>query len=208
MMPKNVDTYLREGCGRCELHATPACKVHRWKPVLMALRELVLASGLKEEVKWGSPCYTLAGKNVVMVSAFKEHCALLFFKGAALVDETGVLESPGPSSRFARCVKFASLEQVKARLGVTRALVDQAIVLERSGKKIVPDKSASESVPPELARRLATDPTLARAFAALTPGRRRSHILHVAGAKQSDTRERRIDRCTPNILAGRGMNER
>lgn len=208
MMPTNVDQYLREGCGRCELHATPACKVHRWGPVLTALRALVLESKLEEEVKWGSPCYTLAGKNVVMVAAFKEHCALQFFKGAALVDEAGLLESPGPNSRFARYVKFDSLAQVRARRGAARALIDQAIAVERSGKKVVDDAAAPDAVPPELARRLAADPALARAFATLTPGRRRSHLLHVAGAKQSETRERRIDRCAPLILAGRGMNER
>lgn len=208
MMPTNVDTYLRDGCGRCELHATPACKVHRWGPVLSALRELVLTSGLKEEVKWGSPCYTLGGKNVVMVSAFKDCCALQFFKGAALHDGEGVLESPGPNSRFARHLKFTSVAQVASRRRAARALIEQAIALERSGKKVVPKASTVEAVPPELARRLAAAPTLARAFEALTPGRRRSHVLHISGAKQSETRERRIDRCTPLILAGRGMNER
>ena len=117
-MPINnisVDAYLRDGCGRCEHYKTPACKVHRWTKALESVRELALASGLVEEMKWGSPCYTLDGKNVVMVAAFKEFCALQFFKGAALVDDEGVLESPGPSSRHVRFLKFRSTEDVRAR---------------------------------------------------------------------------------------------
>ncbi|NMO16779.1 hypothetical protein HPC49_09035 [Pyxidicoccus fallax] len=203
----SVDSYLRDGCGRCEHYKTPACKVHRWTKALEALRELVLASGLVEEMKWGCPCYTLGGKNVVMVTAFKEYCALQFFKGAALVDDAGVLESPGPNSRFARFLKFQSVEDVIARRPVARRLVDQAIALERAGTKVAP-KAAPEPVPVELERRLAADPALRRAFEALTPGRQRSHILHISGAKQSETRERRVDRCAPDILSGRGFNER
>jgi uncharacterized protein YdeI (YjbR/CyaY-like superfamily) len=181
--------------------------VHRWTKALAALRELVLASGLVEEMKWGSPCYTLGGKNVVMLTAFKEYCALQFFKGAALVDDAGVLESPGPNSRFTRFLKFQSLEDVLARREQAGSLIEQAVALERAGTKVAAEP-ASEPVPVELKRRLAADPALRRAFDALTPGRRRSHILYVSGAKQSETRQRRVERCAPEISAGRGFNER
>ncbi len=203
----DVDSYLRDGCGRCEHYRTPACKVHRFRGVLEALRALVLSRGLVEELKWGSPCYTLSGKNVVMVAAFKEYCALSFFKGAALVDHDGLLESPGPSSRFARLIKFRSADEVLARREQVERLIEQAMALERAGKKVEPT-GALEPVPTELERRLKRDPALRKAFDALTPGRRRSHILHISGAKQSETRERRVDRCAPVILAGRGFNER
>ena len=173
----------------------------------MALRELVLAAGLVEEMKWGSPCYTLAGKNVVMLASFKDSCALSFFKGAALVNDEGALESPGPNSRFGRFLKFRSVEDVTARRALAVRLVDQAIALERAGTKVQVEP-ASEPVPAELEERLAKDDTLRQAFAALTPGRRRSHILHISGAKQSETRARRVDRCATDILAGRGFNER
>lgn len=206
-LPTTVDDYLRDGCGRCELQKTPACKVHRWNAVLEALRDLALASGLREEVKWGSPCYTLGGKNVVMVAAFKDYCALSFFKGAALAGDDGLLVSPGPSSRFARYLPFRSMDEVRARRPVAERLVQQAMALERAGGKVEP-KAAREPVPAELEQRLAADPALRRAFDALTPGRQRSHILHIGGAKQSETRARRVDRCAPEILAGRGFNER
>jgi uncharacterized protein YdeI (YjbR/CyaY-like superfamily) len=207
MNKTSVDAYLRDGCGRCEHYKTPACKVHRWAKELVALRALALETGLTEQLKWGSPCYTLDGKNVFMVVSFKEHCALSFFKGAALVDDEGVLERPGESSRFVRFVKVRSMAELTERRGAVRRLLEQAVALERSGGK-VDAKPAAEPVPEELARKLAGDPRLQRAFEALTPGRRRSHILHVSGAKQSATRARRVDKCVPDILAGRGFHER
>jgi uncharacterized protein YdeI (YjbR/CyaY-like superfamily) len=207
MIQTNVDDYLRDGCGRCDQFKTPTCKVHLWTDELVALRALVRASGLDETVKWGSPCYTLGGKNVAMIVSYRDHCALQFWKGAALVDEEGVLVAPGESSRFVRLVPFRSMAEVKAKRAVAKRLLEQAIALEREGKQ-VDAKPAAEPVPAELAERLAADPALARAFEARTPGRRRSHILHVSGAKQSETRARRVDKCAPEILAGRGFNER
>jgi uncharacterized protein YdeI (YjbR/CyaY-like superfamily) len=204
---ESVDAYLRDGCGRCEHYRTPACKVHRWTDPLKALRALVLASGLTEEMKWGSPCYTLGGRNVVMIGSFKECCALQFFKGAALVGDEGLLESPGPNSRFGRYLKFRSSEEFVARRDVAQRLLAQAIELERAGTKVVP-VAGPEPVPEELARRLDADEALRQAFEALTPGRRRSHILHISGAKQTGTRERRVERCADEIRAGRGFNER
>ena len=207
MNTESVDAYLRDGCGRCEHYQTPSCKVHLWTPVLVSLRSLILDAGLTEEMKWGSPCYTVGGKNVVMIVSLRESCALQFFKGAALIDDEGLLESPGPNSRFGRLLRFRSVEEFDARRPVATRLLEQAVALEQAGVKVVPS-AVPEPVPEELARRLEADDTLRRAFDALTPGRRRSHILHVGGAKQSGTRERRVDRCADDILAGRGFNER
>jgi uncharacterized protein YdeI (YjbR/CyaY-like superfamily) len=202
-----VDAYLNDGCGRCEHYQTPACKVHLWTGELVALRTMLRATELSEEMKWGSPCYTLNGKNVVMIAAFREACALSFFKGAALVDDDGILEAAGPNSRIARLVKFRSPADVQARRAAVEKLVQQAIALERAGTK-VDMPAAAEPVPDELQARFDVDPALQQAFVALTPGRRRSHILHIAGAKQAETRARRVDRCATDILAGRGFNER
>ncbi len=207
MNTTSVDAYLRDGCGRFEKYQTPACKVHKWTKALVALRALVLECGLTEEMKWGSPTYTLDGKNVVMIASFVDRCVLQFFKGAALEDPDSVLESPGENSRFVRFLPFRTEAEVMARRAVARRLVEQAIALERAGVEVEPE-GAPEPVPAELAERLAADPALARAFAALTPGRRRSHVLHVSGAKQSETRARRAERCAADILAGRGFHER
>lgn len=208
MNTTSVDSYLEDGCGRCERYRTPECDVHRWAKELVALRELLLEiEPLVETMKWGSPCYTYEGKNVVMISARRDACMLSFFKGAALKDDDGVLVSPGPNSRYARYLQFTSLDEVLARREQTAQIIWQAVELERSGVKFVPPAPA-EPMPAELEDRLEADAELQRAFEALTPGRRRSHILYVSAAKQSATREARVERCVPKIMAGLGYNER
>lgn len=202
----SVDSYLAEGCGRCELFQTPQCKVHRWTEILVALRAMLRAAGLTEEMKWGSPCYTLAGKNVAMLVSLKESCALQFFKGAALHDPHGALDRAGPNSLAGRLLRFTALPQLIERRELVQDLLQQAIAVEQAGIKIA-KPSAREPLPAELEQRLAADPELQRAFAALTPGRQRSHILHVSGAKQTETRQRRAERCVVEILAGRGFGE-
>jgi uncharacterized protein YdeI (YjbR/CyaY-like superfamily) len=203
----SVDAYLRDGCGRCEHYQTPQCKVHAWTDALRVLRAVALDAGLTETMKWGSPCYMLGDANVAMLVAFRESCALSFFQGAGLDDPEGVLESPGPNSRFGRYFRFRSAMEVATRRSAIDRLLAQAVALARSGEKLAV-APAAEPVPEELERLLAADPGLRRAFEALTPGRRRSHILHVAGAKQSETRARRAEKCAPEIRAGRGFQER
>ncbi len=201
-----VDSYLQDGCGRCDHYQTPQCKVHLWTPGLVALREVALASGLVETMKWGSPCYTLDGKNVAMLLAFRESFGFSFFKGAAMSDPEGVLESAGPNSNHGRYLKFRAVDEVNARRAQAAAYLDQAIALERAGVKTAP--AARPDVPAELEARLAADPALRAAYDALTPGRQRSHILHVSGAKATETRARRAEACAAVILAGKGFNER
>jgi uncharacterized protein YdeI (YjbR/CyaY-like superfamily) len=201
-----VDSYLQDGCGRCDHYQTPQCKVHRWTPGLVTLREVALASGLVETMKWGSPCYTLDGKNVAMLISFKDSYGLSFFKGAAMTDPDGVLESAGPNSQHARFLKFRAPDEASVRRAQAVAFLDQAMALERAGVKTAP--AARPDVPGELEARLAADPALRTAFDALTPGRQRSHILHVSGAKATETRARRAEACAEIILAGRGFNER
>jgi uncharacterized protein YdeI (YjbR/CyaY-like superfamily) len=207
MNTESVDAYLRDGCGRCDHYQTPQCKVHLWTPILVGLRTLLRAAGLVEEMKWGSPCYTLDGKNVAMIVSLKERSALQFFKGAGLVDPEGRLTSPGPNSQYGRLLEFRSVAEFEALREDAIGFLRQAIELERSGVKLAPT-ATQEALPEELATRLEADPTLARAWAMLTPGRRRSHVIHISGAKQSETRARRVDRCAEDILAGRGFNER
>lgn len=203
----SVDAYLVEGCGRCDHFRTPECKVHRWTAELVALRALVLGTGLREEMKWGNPCYTLDGGNVLMVAAFKEFACLSFFKGALLPDPAGLLEAPGPNSQAARLVKFTSSAAVEQHREAAVALVRAAIEVERSGAKVEFARSP-EPVPEELQARLDADPTLQAAFAALSPGRQRSHILHVSGAKTPAARQSRAGKCVEKILQGKGFLDR
>lgn len=208
MVTRDVETYFTEGCGRCNLFQTPRCKVHLWTDALQELRAMILATGLDETMKWGSPTYTLEGcGNVVMLTSFREYCALSFPRGSLLTDPEGVLEAPGPNSQAGRLLKFTDVQQVRERADLIRRTLEEAIVVHRSGKKVV-FAERPEPIPDELQARLDEDPVLASAFEALTPGRQRSHILHVSGAKQRATRESRVEKCVPKILDGKGFLDR
>ena len=207
MNNSNADSFLADGCGRCSKFKTPACKALLWNKPLVALRATLLASGLTEEMKWGFPCYTLGGKNVAMLLALKDHCGVSFFRGAELKAGEGLLESAGENAQASTQFRFRSLQEVQSQQGVLVTLLDEAIQLERAGAKkrvATPEMAMAE----ELALLLAADAALQAAWEALTPGRRRSHLLHIKGAKQGETRQRRAEGCSSFILDGRGFNER
>jgi uncharacterized protein YdeI (YjbR/CyaY-like superfamily) len=199
-----VDQFLVEGCMRCSLGATPACKALHWTDILEFLRQLILETELQEERKWGVPTYTINGKNVVMLGVFKDSCVLSFIKGQFLPDPKGLLALPGPNSREGRILRFTQLNQAMELENDIRHFLQEAIQVERSGKK-------SETAPPpqvlpdELMQIFAEHAGLESAFFALTPGRQRGYLIHFSGAKQSPTRLSRIEKCIPKIFEGKGM---
>ena len=203
-----VDEYLAEGCGRCDLVGTPECKVHTWQEELKALRRLVLECGLTEERKWGSPCYTHNGKNVVMIAAFTDNCALSFLKGVLLKDEQGILEKPGENSQSVRFVRFTNVKQVMDQLDVLKRYVFEAVEVKKAGLEMKKKAISEYDVPEEFQERLDADPELKAAFEGLTPGRRKGYLLYFSGAKQSKTREARIEKYIPKILQGIGFHDR
>lgn len=178
----------------------------KWPEEISRLRPVLLDAGLVEEIKWGKPCYVHNGRNIAILQEMKEFLALMFFKGALLSDPEGILEEQGPNSRAARRVCFASVEDVDRLAGTLAGYLDEAIDVEEAGVEVGP---APEPVMcEELRLRLDRDPALATAFDALTPGRRREYVLYVSDAKQAATREARIDRSVPRILAGKGLRDR
>ena len=179
----------------------------QWKASFAMLRELALDTGLTEELKWGHPCYTLKGKNVFLMHGFNDYCALLFHKGALLKDDHGILVQQTANVQSARQIRFGSLKQIKEMAPVIRSFMEQAIVVEKEGMK-VPLKSTQEfAMPEEFAAKLKAMPALKKAFQALTPGRRRGYLLHFAGAKQSKTREERLEMYVGTILTGKGLDD-
>lgn len=199
-----IDQFLIEGCMRCSLGATPACKVLLWTDILEFLRQLILETELQEERKWGVPTYTLNGKNVVMLGVFKDSCVLSFIKGQLIPDPKVLLELPGPNSREGRILRFTKLSQATGLEKDIRHYLQEAILVEQFGKKTEPSSSPQE-FPEELLQKFAEYPALEAAFFALTPGRQRGYLIHFTGAKQSPTRLSRIDKCVPKIFAGKGM---
>lgn len=178
----------------------------QWPHEIQALRPLLLAAGLDEEIMWGKPCYAHDGANIAIVQEFTDKLALMFFKGILLDDPEGVLEEVGPNSHAARRMTFTSVQDVETHADVVTAYVQEAIAAEEAGTEVPP--RPDEELPEELAERLAQDPELAAAFDELTPGRQRGYNLHVSEAKQSSTRKRRVEKVVPRILEGKGLHDR
>ena len=183
-------------------------RAKQWQGETKKLRSIMLGCGLNEELKWGKPCYAYDGNNLAIVQGFKEHCSLMFFKGALLKDPDGHLVSQGKNTQAAMRMQFTSLKQVREMEPIVRSFVDQAIEVEKQGRKVDFKAKDDLQLPDELKAKLDRDAKLSKAFFALTPGRRRGYVLHISGAKQSATRSARVDRCRDRILQGKGLNDR
>jgi uncharacterized protein YdeI (YjbR/CyaY-like superfamily) len=207
MRNSKIDQYLTEGCMRCPLGGTSQCKVLDWTKELERLRSIVLKAGLKEELKWGVPCYTYNDNNVLLVSAFRSYCAISFFKGVLVEDPKQILSKPGPNSQSSRLIKITDLNQILEIEKEILALIQSAIENEKAGLK-VSFKTVPEPMPEELKKKLEQDPLLKSAFQALTPGRQRGYILYISQAKQTKTRVSRIEKCVPKILNGEGLHDK
>lgn len=177
-----------------------------WQGEIRKLRSVLLDCGLEEDLKWGKPCYIFDGSNVAIIQPFKEHCSLMFFKGALLQDTHNLLRSQGKNTQSAMRLEFTGEDQINKV--IVKTYVNQAIAVEKAGLKVDFKAKREPELPEELTQILNKNSKLAKAFDALTPGRRRGYILHFTGAKQSKTRVARIERCIPKILAGKGMNDR
>ena len=178
----------------------------RWGDEIAELRGILSGLGLKEECKWGKPCYTVGGKNVVIIQGFKEYCALGFFQGALLKDPKKLLVQLG-QVQAGRVMKFTSVKEIVEKAATIKAYVREAVAAEKAGLK-VETKPRGLPVPEELKEKFREDPRFRRAFEALTPGRQRGYLFHFNGAKQSGTRRARIEKAMVGIFEGRGFLER
>ncbi len=182
-------------------------KASQWQKEYGELRKIILDCGLTEELKWGVPCYTFEGKNVVLIHGFKEYCAILFMKGALMPDAKGILIQQTENVQSARQVRFTSAEEIVKLKATIKVYVNEAIKIERSGLKVELKKTAEYEVPEEFQSKLDKDKNLRSAFEALTPGRQRAYIYYFSQAKQSKTREARVDKYIPQILDGKGLDD-
>ena len=208
MKTKNseVDNYFRDGCGRCAYFNTPDCKVNIWRKELKQLRQLLQGTGLIEALKWKQPCYTFENKNILLLSAFKEYCALSFFKGALLKDPDGILVSPGENSQSTRQIRVTDVKTIKKLEPTIKAYIDEAINIEKAGLKVT-FKKTQEPTPDELQSKFKENPAFKQVFESLTPGRQRAYILFISAAKQAKTRMARIEKYYSKIMEGKGIND-
>ena len=182
-------------------------KAKKWQEELEKLRTIILSCGLTEELKWGNPCYTYENSNIVLIHAFKEYCAVLFFKGALLKDPKKILIQQTENVQSARQARFTSVKEITGKQAILKAYIYEAIEVEKAGLKVPLKKTAAFTVAEEFQKKLDTMPSLKAAFSALTPGRQRGYLLHFSSAKQAKTREARIDKNIPRILKGKGLED-
>lgn len=182
-------------------------KNEKWFNEVAQLRKIVLDCQLTEELKWGVPCYIFEKTNVVLIHDFKEYCALLFVKGALLKDTHGILVQQTKNVQAARQIRFTNIQQIIKLEPILKAYIYQAIEVEKAGLKVPLKKTDEFNMPSEFQSKLEDDPELKKAFEALTPGRQRAYLLHFSAPKQSKTRESRIEKCSPQILLGKGLND-
>ena len=182
-------------------------KASKWQEEFRRLRTIILSCGLTEELKWGKPCYTFQQSNVVLIHGFKEYCALLLMKGALLKDAKRILIQQTENVQPARQIRFTNVQEIVKMERILKAYVKEAIEIEKAGLEVNYKKTSAFKVPEELQNKLDAIPALRTAFDALTPGRQRGYLLYFSGAKQSKTRESRVEKCMPQILKGKGLDD-
>ena len=179
----------------------------KWQKEYEKLRTIILDCGLIEELKWGCPCYTFENTNIVLIHGFKEYCALLFFKGALLSDPNGILIQQTKNVQSARQIRFTNVKEIVKMEKILKAYVYEAIEVERAGLKVKLKKTSEFKIPEEFQKRLDKNAALKKAFGALTPGRQRAYIFYFSQAKQSKTREARVEKYIKQILSGKGLDD-
>lgn len=182
-------------------------KATQWQEEYVKLRSIALDCGLTEELKWGCPCYVLNKQNVVLIHGFKEYCAYLFFKGALLGDPEGILIQQSENVQSSRQVRFTNIREIIDLATTLKAYIHEAVEVEKAGLKVDLKKTSDYAVPEEFQYKLDHIPALKAAFDALTPGRQRGYLFHFAQAKQSKTRQARVEKYIPQILSGKGLDD-
>ncbi len=182
-------------------------KASKWQAEYRQLRKLILDCGLAEELKWGVPCYTVDGKNIILIHGFKEYCAVLFFKGALLQDAESILIQQTENVQSPRQVRFTNIKEIVKLASVLKAYIYEAIEVEKAGLKVALKKTSEYTVPAEFQEILDHDPALKKAFKALTPGRQRAYLFYFSQAKRSETRAARVKKYIPHILQGKGIDD-
>jgi uncharacterized protein YdeI (YjbR/CyaY-like superfamily) len=182
-------------------------RASKWQEEFKKLRAIALDCGLEEELKWGKPCYSFQNSNIVIIQGFKEYCALLFCKGALLKDTHGILIQQTEHVQAARQLRFTNVREIVKMERTVKSYVREAIEVEKAGLEVTYKKTSEFKMPEEFRNQLDASPALKAAFDALTPGRQRGYLLYFSAAKQSKTREARVEKWTPQILKGKGLDD-
>ena len=179
----------------------------QWQNELRTLREILRSTDLDEEVKWGGPCYTYNGKNIVGLGSFKSYVGLWFHQGALLQDSSGVLiNAQEGRTKALRQWRMTAAGDIKP--SIIKRYVKEAIKLVKEGKEIKPERGRPIVIPPELKNALRRAKGATAAFRKLRPGSQREFSEYIADAKRDETKQRRIEKILPKIVAGAGLNDK
>ena len=179
----------------------------RWQAELSRLREILRSTPLEETVKWGAPCYTHKGKNVVGLAAFKHWFCLWFHQGALLADGDKVLiNAQEGTTKALRQWRMTSPKDIKAAM--IRRYIKEAIAHIDTGTQIKADRAKPVLVPDELCKAMRRYKGATAGFRALNKGRQREYADYIASAKRDATKQKRIDKVLPMIKAGVGLNDK
>lgn len=179
----------------------------KWQAEFEILRKIVLDCDLVEDFKWGCPCYTFQKNNVVIIHGFKEYCAILFVKGALLQDEDKILIQQTENVQSARQIRFKTTKEIIEIKSTIQAYIFEAVEVEKAGLQVERKKTEDYTIPEEFQIVLDKNHDVKTAFEALTPGRQRAYLFYFGDAKQSKTRELRIESNIQRILNGKGLND-
>jgi uncharacterized protein YdeI (YjbR/CyaY-like superfamily) len=182
-------------------------KNKKWQEEIEHMRTIALDCGLNEELKWGCPCYTYEGTNIVLIHVFKDYCAYLFFKGVLLKDKSGILIQQTPNVQSARQIRFTNVKEITKLKKTLKAYIREAIEVEKAGLKVEMKQTKDFDMPEEFQNKLDENPRLKKAFKALTPGRQRAYLFYFSSAKQAKTREARVEKYAQKIISGKGLED-
>ncbi|NND00382.1 MAG: hypothetical protein HKN85_09395 [Gammaproteobacteria bacterium] len=174
-----------------------------WKVCLERLREIVHKTEMVETVKWGAPAYTVNGKNVIGIVAFKSFFAIWFMQGALLKDKHGkLINAQKGVTRALRQWRFSSLEEIEENLIID--YLQEAIENQKLGREIKAVRGKPLIVPDELQAAL-QDKGLTKTFDSLSLTCKRQFAAYISNAKRGDTKLRRLEKIIPMISKKIGL---
>ncbi len=179
----------------------------KWEDKLLLLRKLLLSSKLSETIKWGAPVYTKGGKNLVGISAFKNHFGLWFFQGSLLQKNTDLLvnaqEGKTQAMRQLRLDENSEID-----LNILKKYIKETIELHDQGKTVKLVAPKKVDIPNELKEEMSNDLEYHNAFTQLSPGKQKEYSLYIIEAKREATKQNRLEKIKPMIFSGIGLNDK
>ncbi len=189
---KSVDAYINDQ--------------DQWKDELIRLREIFHTTEFEETLKWSIPTYTINGKNVAGMAAFKNYFGIWFFQGVFLRDEKNVLINAQEEKTVAmRQWRFSSMDEIDEKL--IKAYLAEAIQNQKDGKEVKPQKKPLV-IPEQLQAALDKDASLSKAFEKFSLSHKREYADYINEAKREDTKQRRLEKIIPMILESVGLNDK